>query len=485
MSRATVILCLLVFATISASADDRLLLMKVGKPATASVSAGNFDQMAVSAGLTAKTRDDPSDVSCGLSFARSGDVVENTTLPKEITKQSQLDKIATLPVDVFVMDQLSVCGIHVDEPAVVGCERPGPILVESGSLAHLTLIHEAGHRANLRHSTPRAQCEDDDTLTLAPLAKKNNIMFCTRHAMRKLMTTGDCNKMVNMSDFDPGDADLQVDMGEANLEQAQLPSVSPTQELLFGLFGEGINFGAIAALTEAQLEAIREELRGDDHRFWEQAAYVLGIRGNADDLQAIVALAHRAANIPTPEGYRARSAVPEAIGLYLAFHKGDASVDWAKTFLLANVPAANSRAFTNSDDETLLLANRYAQGAALSGDIGLAQSAIDLLATQQVDLETQARVATRALAAQSSDPEAVMNNAVPVAPDALETLRQQSSDPAIDINPEFVDVLRREGLTDTSTIVNAFSAKEFGPGVVDLELLDQRVEELLLEKTTR
>lgn len=473
------LLCLAVLLTPSLTlAADRTLVMVVEKPRSSFVTKTYFDDMAGSAGTVAGTKDSADDVSCGLTFLRSGDIIEHQTLPKEITTRTQLNQISALPVDIFVMDQLSVCGQYENEPAVAGCERPGPILVEAGSLAHLTLVHEVGHRSGLSHATPRAQCEDDPGLTLAPLAKKNNIMFCRRHANRKWMTTGNCNTIKATSHFSE-DADLVGDAaGQANIEAGPLPSISAIQELLAGLFGEGIDFAAIQGLTEAQLDAIRAELRGGDHRFWEQAAYVLGIRGSAEDLAAIVALAHRAANIPTPEGYRARSAVPEAIGMYLAYHQDEAGLDWLKTFLLSNVSTENVR-MLGDEDETALLANRYAQGAALAGDLGLALSTIDILAAQQADDEVQERVAARALAAQDALPHAVVAGDAQVTANAIEELRSRSN--AIEINPAFVDILRDEGLVDSAAI-EQFNQQELGPGVIDLELLDERVQELLVEQ---
>lgn len=467
----------------AAQSADRLLVMEVEKPKASFVTETDFDAMAGSAGTVARTKDATSDVSCGLRFMRSGDIIENQTLPKEITSHAELDAISDLPVDVFVMDQLSVCGDYINVPAVAGCERRGPILVEAGSRAHLTLIHEAGHKSQLRHTTPRAQCEDDPDLTLAPIAKKNNIMFCRRHEARKWLTTADCNTLKATPHYSAGSADLEGPVeGDANIEEMQLPGINPTQELLSNLFGESIDFAAIAALSEAQLDAIRAELSGEDHRFWEQAAYVLGIRGTPEDLQAIVALAHRAANILTPEGYRARSAVPEAIGMYLAYHEDTPDVDWLKTFLLSNVASGNARTLGNGDDEVQLLANRYAQGAALAGDIDLAQGALDILAAEQVDPQLQEMVASRALASQVSLPEEVIAGIVPVTPNAMEILRERAVNQQIDINPGLVDVLRDEGLTLNSTVIQRFNRQEFGPGTIDFQILDQRVQDLMLQQ---
>lgn len=474
----------ILFVVPAAKSADRVLFMEVEKPRASYVTQGDFDDMAGNAGIVARTKDATSDVSCGLRFARSGDIIENQTLPKEITSHQELDAISDLPVDVFVMDQLSVCGNYINVPAVAGCERRGPILVEAGSRAHLTLIHEAGHKSSLRHTTPRAQCEDDPDLTLAPMGKKNNIMFCRRHEARKWLTTADCNTLKATSHFSGGNADLDGEVaGEANIEEGQLPEINATQELLSNLFGEGIDFTAIAALTDAQLDAIRNELSGEDHRFWEQAAYVLGIRGDAKDLPAIVALAHRAANILTPEGYRARSAVPEAIGMYLAYHQDSPDVDWLKTFLLSNVASGNARGLGNGDDEVQLLANRYAQGAALAGDLDLAQSALDILAAEHADPELQQSVAARALASELATPEAVIAGNVAVTPDAVNILQDRAVNRQLEINPGFIDVLRDEGLTFNSTVIERFKRQQFGPGAIDVQILDQRVQDLMLEQT--
>lgn len=481
--RSAILFALLIVPS-AAAAADRTLFMEVEKPKDSFVTESFFDDMAGSAGTVARTKDATDDVACGLRLVRSGDIVEHQTLPKEITTRAQLSQIQNLPVDVFVMDQLSVCGNYENAPAVAGCTRPGPILVEADSVGYLTLIHEIGHKSGRSHSTPRAQCEDDPTLMLAPTIKKNNIMFCTRHAARKWMTSDDCSIIKATPHFSDGDADLGgTDLGEANIELAQLPEISATQDLLASLFGEGINFGAIAALSEEQLAAIRAELRGNDPRFWEQAAYVLGIRGNADDLQAIVALAHRAANIATPEGYRARSAVPEALGMYLAYHPETPDTDWLKTFLLSNVAPDNSRALGSGGDEVALLSNRYAMGAALSGDVSLAQSALDILAAEQVDPQLQEQIAARALASQVAAPQDVISGNVELMPNAVLELRNRAIAPDVEINPGFVEILRDEGLMMNSTVVEHFKQQEFGPGAINLELLDQRVEDLLIEQT--
>jgi outer membrane protein TolC len=124
-------------------------------------------------------------------------------------------------------------------------------------------------------------------------------------------------------------------------------------------------------------------------------------------------------------------------------------VDWLKTFLLSNVASGNARTLGNGDDEVQLLANRYAQGAALAGDIDLAQGALDILAAEQVDPQLQEMVASRALASQVSLPEEVIAGIVPVTPNAMEILRERA---------------------------------EFGPGTIDFQILDQRVQDLMLQQ---
>ncbi len=458
-------------------ADDRILSMEVEKAHGSGLVPLTFDRMAANAGKVARDKNNNNDVSCPLTFARSGDIIEHQTLPKEITTRAQLDIIALLPVDVFVMDQLSVCGPYENNPLVVGCERPGPILVEAGSDAYLTLIHEAGHEAGLGHATTPAVCQSPAT---APLDKYNNIMFCNRHVERTLMTQNDCTKLKNTPDFTADQPDLEGAGGPepaSNQVEPQLPTYSPIQRLLMSLFGETANFAAIAALSDEELDGVRAEIYNDDPRFWEPAAYVLGIRGTERDLEALIALAHRAANIESPEGFRARTAVPEAIGMYLSYNRDVAAPDWVRSFLLENVAPENVRVLSQGEDEPTLLAQRYAQGAALSGDIELAQGAIDLLSARSFSAEITNSVAARAIAAQNATPEQIFNTDMPAFENPQLELRNRVQLQQIDSN--LIDTLRDNGLTfANSALIVDFGVQQLNPGLQDLQVLDQRVLEL-------
>jgi hypothetical protein len=178
--------------------------------------------------------------------------------------------------------------------------------------------------------------------------------------------------------------------------------------------------------------------------------------------------------------------VPVAIGLYLAYHKDapGAETDWLKGFLLSNVSPGNSRVLGNGEDEVVLLSNRYALGAALSGDLDLAQSTLDILASEAMDTELQDTIAARALAANQAPPELVLNGNAPVVPNARDELFNRVNNLTTDVDPAFVDILRDEGLTLDSTVVQRFKVQQFGPEVIELDVLDQRVEDLLVEQTS-
>lgn len=467
-------------ATASLAVDSRNLVISVEVPRGSYVTNLSIDKMANAAGAVARRKDADQDTACDLRVVRSGDVVQHQTLPKEITTRKQLDAIAALPVDVFVVDQLSVCGIYENEPAVAGCERAGPLLVEVGGPDYLTLIHEMGHKIGLHHTTTTDLCEKNPTLSGVPDLQKNNILFCRRHLDRTWLTASDCSKFIATSQFPDDQADLDgmpgVDLGNVSDE---LPAIGPVAALLAGLFEEGIDFDRIFSLTDDQLASIRSAFQGDDVAVWEQAAYVLGIRGDARDLESLIALAHRAANIPTPEGYRARSAAPEAIGLYLAYHKQAQGVNWAKAFLLSNVSTAGARTLGN-EDEIGLISNRYAQAAALTGDLALAQSALDILSAQGSDLEIQQSIAARALASENALPQAVIQGDVPSAPNSIDLLRERAGGLQLQDDSYLVDVLRRYDIGLDSVIVKRFKDLQFGAAPIDVQILDQRVQELML-----
>ena len=279
--------------TIPATAAVFELEVMRGRGAAATNS--GFDGWAADAVKLARTADESFDFACtGMSIARAGDVREHPTIPKLIDSAALIDKIRQVSADVFVVDSLLVCGGNTGTFA--GCElSTGPIILVSGPNAFRTLIHELGHERSIPHTFPTGPaCTPTRPAGLSE-EKFVNFMYCRSHTRRRVLTEDNCRRLVGPTVFAAMTATPPVASAVPMEAPAQPPAASPLEELLLSGFSEGIPYAEIAALSENEVAEARRALAGANSELWASAAIVLGLRGDASDARAIMALAARIA----------------------------------------------------------------------------------------------------------------------------------------------------------------------------------------------
>lgn len=360
----------------------------------AAVSNGTYDGWAATSSALAQTKNQDFDVSCDVTVARSGNVVEHATIPKLIDSVALMNQIKALDVDVFVIDQLKVCGNSVVPPGspagteFAGCAAPNNnplILVNRGDPTGRSLIHEIGHKAGLGHTWPTAQCTLNQPAGLS-FAGFVNMMYCMNHPKRLVLTQSDCAALKNTS-FASGQADLV-----APEEPAPEVELSPMEEFLLYGFSEGIPFAQIDILTAEDVAQIRELLGSANDEFWAPAALVLGLRGDAGDVERLMGLAERAAGFDTPGAFRAQTSIPDAIAFFII--RGQAAGrDLATSFLLTGIDVERAAGRANNNEDAPLIARSYLRAAALTGQPDIADAALEI-ATQQVETSGRSDVST-------------------------------------------------------------------------------------------
>jgi hypothetical protein len=97
----------------SAIAAPKVFSTSVMTARGAAVRNSTYDGWSATSTALAKTKNQDFDVACDVTVARYGDVVEHATIPKLIDSVALMNQIKALDVDVFVIDQLKVCGNSV------------------------------------------------------------------------------------------------------------------------------------------------------------------------------------------------------------------------------------------------------------------------------------------------------------------------------------------------------------------------------------
>ena len=423
----------------------------------AAISNNTYDGWGAASSTLAKTKNQDFDVACDITVSRSGDVSEHATIPKLIDSVALMNQVQALGVDVFVIDQLKVCGTSVvppDSPAgteFAGCANSvGPlILVNRGAQTGQSLIHEIGHKAGLSHTWPTNQCSQTQPAGLS-FAGFVNLMYCMNHAKRLVLTQGDCTKLTN-STFASGQADLGVPQGVAPPVE-----LSPMEEFLLYGFSEGIPFAQIAVLTAEDVGAVRELLSSPNDELWAPAALILGLRGDASDIERLIELARRAAAGAPPGASRAQTSSPDAIAFFI--RRGDATGrDAATAFLLTGIDVERAAGRSNSDEDAPLVARSYLRAAALTGQPAIADAA-RAIAPQQAEtsgrddvsaalsMDFQMEVADLALRVMDEGLERALNQLPSIRGNAIDLLQQRNLEQlTLPIVPETLRELGIEG----------------------------------------
>lgn len=448
-------LCWVIFG--SAIADDKAFHLRVVRGTDSLADAGDFDGWAIGSTGVAQGLDKPYDISCPLTFDRSGEVSVSTTIPNVIDSAAQFAQIAQLHAEVFIVDVLKYCGGPPPEGQIFAGCKPGtgaPVLLVNSPSAGLSLIHEIGHKVPRDHTYPTSICTAGQPPGLSE-EKFYNVMYCAAHSKRKVLTVADCNGYKGLHFGVAGGPGPEPDLLPNTDEDATaalniLDSVdTPIEEFLIFGFDEGVPFSEIAALTEEEVEQVREAVRSDIVDYWAPGALVLGLRGNAGDAETLIGIAHRAAKLPGAAALRARTTVPDGIALFLE-RTNVRTNGWLASFLVSNVDIANAQELATERD-VHLVARSYLRAAAMTGDLVMAEAAVEI-AAQQVERsdnpavrkalapEFRNEVANLALQAERLGTRNALENFIEIAPDASESLRTQSLEqPAL---PQVEELLR-------------------------------------------
>jgi hypothetical protein len=275
-------------------------------------------------------------------------------------------------------------------------------------------------------------------------------MYCMNHSARLVLTQSDCGTLTSSS-FASGQADLV-----APPEAAPPLQLSPMEEFLLYGFSEGIPFAQIDTLSAEDVEAIRGLLASPNDELWAPAALVLGLRGDAGDVERLMGLAQRAAEVDTPAAFRAQTSIPDAIAFFI--ERGEASGrDMATSFLLTGIDVERAAGRSNNDEDAPLVARSYLRAAALTGQPDVADAALEI-ATQQVEtagrddvssalgLDFQMEVADLALRVMDQGLEPALNELPSTRGNAIDLLQQRNLEQlTLPIVPETLTQLGIEG----------------------------------------
>ena len=276
--------------------------------------------------------------------------------------------------NVVVVSDLRWCGKEYPS-SVAGCEGSGPIILVANSIAGFTLIHEVGHRAGLRHTYDGDKCPIPPPSGVSD-ADFRNIMYCRRHDNRRLITADQCKAFNDTAAFPlmvTGSANLMSEPTEA----VAVGSVEWIPQFLKTEFDDGTPFDAIEALSAEQIQRVRAVLSDETQlELWSNAAIVLGLRGDAGDVERLTGLLHRVAGRTEPESQRARTSAAFGLG-FLANRVGDGPSDEALSLLVENSKASSASRISGPEGGDAL-ARSFIKAVAYSGNLVASKAVIDV-----------------------------------------------------------------------------------------------------------
>lgn len=268
------------------------------------------------------------DVPCEkVEFVRDGNVITHSDLPVSGPFDDQVQAMRLLAPDanVLISFMIDCDGVEAAGCAPVNAPAGGDEMVvnsDSSTRGAVVWLHERGHIVGKGHlgqgqsanAVPEAVGRAVMFWNPSPQSTGVDQVHCTAYRHKILPTI--------------------VNVQAGSVQPAPVAEAAPLThgltdaafEILNSAWVEGMPIDGVKALNDADLDSIRQMLRGNTNDLWPHAIMVLAYRGNADDL----ALISRALEIPAaaPSGDptaedRARERtrqrtilqVPSAIGL--------------------------------------------------------------------------------------------------------------------------------------------------------------------------
>lgn len=259
-----------------------------------------------------------------IDGVRVGSVDTESGLPSNVRTQAEQQKLRqTNRKGVVLLQTLQICGTQTTDWTFAGCELTGgPIVLVNYPTAHLTLIHEIGHRVGRVHTYPTNICKNDQPPGLS-VEKFRNFMYCRAHAKRTLLTTQDCAVLKASNKFpEPvtsGVADTLVQPETSEVAEDDEAMAEFKDKILFHFGTPPFPFETIAGLSNKELDLARRILSDQSSSFFlTPAALILGLRGELNDVEDIENLFDSISNRDDPQFDVVRTGLLKAVGYYLS-----------------------------------------------------------------------------------------------------------------------------------------------------------------------
>lgn len=309
----------------------------------------------------------------------AGYVTDRKVRDPALTSSDKASLSSVTSGNVIVISDLRWCGQEYPT-SVAGCEGSGPIILVANTKAGFTLIHEVGHRVGLHHTYRGAGCPVPAPAGVSD-ADFRNIMYCRRHDNRRLITAAQCNAFSNSASVP-----LMLAVSPNLLAETAEPVVTTSagdaewvRQFLESGFDDGTPFDAIEALSAEQIDQIRAILADETQlELWSNAAIVLGLKGDAGDVERLSGLLQRVAGRTEPESQRARTSAAFGLG-FLANRIGGGASDQALSLLVENSAAPNASRISGPEGGDAL-ARSFIKAVAYSGNLVASKAVIDVAA---------------------------------------------------------------------------------------------------------
>ncbi|MFC5067927.1 hypothetical protein [Flaviflagellibacter deserti] len=369
-------------------------------------------------------------------------IKRDSAIPRIVQTRAQRNALKTYTGgNVVVVDGLHWCG-EFSPSSYAGCEGAGPIIVvnldRSFHFPELSLIHEIGHNVGFGHTASICPVPRPAGSGI-PDAVYFNIMYCRAHRDRRAVNANQCSTLQDGSIADLPMVDAAPAQGVAPATAMSTPAAvadpAPTpagpediETFLMERFAQGTPYEEIELLSPDQLDEVRRILGADSKRaLWANAVVVLGLRGQASDVDLLIDLFERIKGSNDPSDLRTRTSGAYSLGMLAGRVEGEPK-GRALSFLIRGFRIDGARQLA-APEESDSLARSFATGIALSGDPVATKGVIDASIATRRTWAPQIESYARELGIDSAAPAAAAE--VPALDsDELQTL----SDTAIGVN---------------------------------------------------
>ncbi len=374
----------------------------------------------------------PTDRACANVLVRQTKPIKrDPTIPRIVRTAAERQQLKTnTSGNVIVLDGLHWCS-RFSMSSYAGCEGEGPILVvnfdRSVHLPELTLIHEIGHNIGFGHTASNCPAPRPPGSGISD-ATYFNIMYCRGHRDRRAVNANQCSALQDGSIADLPMIAASPTEGTVTETAMPTPAATPpvapenVETFLLEGFAQGTPYDEIELLTPTQRDEIRRILADDGKRhLWANAVVVLGLKGQASDVDLIIGLFDKTKGSDDPNDLRTRTSGAYSLGALAGQVEGEAK-GRALSFLIRGFRIDEASQFA-PPDEGETLARTFATAIALSGDPVATKGVIDASITTRRVRAPQLESYARELGVDSAPPAAAVE--VPaLEPDELQTLSE-------------------------------------------------------------